>query len=116
VGLITGAITAATGVFVVPAAPYLQGLGLNKDELVQALGLSFTVSTVALSLRLALDGSLMFNAMPLGWGLVMPLLAALSGMVIGQQWRGKLGETAFKRVFFAGLLLVGSHLALKGLL
>ncbi|MEQ1772898.1 MAG: sulfite exporter TauE/SafE family protein [Burkholderiales bacterium] len=116
VGLITGAITAATGVFVVPAAPYLQGLGLSKDELVQALGLSFTVSTVALSLRLAFDGSLMFNATTLGWGLIMPLAAALLGMAIGQKLRGKLSEIAFKRVFFAGLLLVALHLIVKGLL
>jgi hypothetical protein len=42
-----GAITAATGVFVIPAVPYLQAIGLTKDELVQALGLSFTVSTLA---------------------------------------------------------------------
>lgn len=116
VGLITGAISAATGVFVVPAAPYLQGLGLSKDELVQALGLSFTVSTVALSLRLAFDGSLMFSTTTLGWGLIMPLLAALLGMAIGQKLRGKLGEAAFKRVFFVGLLLVGLHLLFKGLL
>ena len=115
-GLVTGVITAATGVFVVPAAPYLQGLGLNKDELVQALGLSFTVSTVALCLRLAFDGSLMFGAVSVGWGLVLPLAAALLGMAIGQKLRGKLGESAFKRVFFAGLLLVGLHLVFKGLL
>ena len=49
-------ITAATGVFVIPAGPYLQALGLEKDELVQALGLSFTVSTVALAVVLACDG------------------------------------------------------------
>jgi hypothetical protein len=45
VGLLTGAITGATGVFVMPAVPYLQALQLDRDELVQALGLSFTVST-----------------------------------------------------------------------
>jgi uncharacterized membrane protein YfcA len=116
VGLITGAITAATGVFVVPAAPYLQGLNLGKEDLVQALGLSFTVSTVALTLRLALDGSFMFSTTTLGWGLIAPLLAALAGMAIGQKLRGKLSEATFKRVFFVGLLLVGLHLLLKGLL
>lgn len=49
VGAATGLVTAATGVFVVPAVPYLQALGLEKDDLVQALGLSFTVSTFALA-------------------------------------------------------------------
>jgi uncharacterized protein len=33
------------GVFVIPAVPYLQVIGFDKEELVQALGLSFTVST-----------------------------------------------------------------------
>jgi uncharacterized protein len=45
VGATTGLITAATGVFVIPAVPCLQGIGLEKEELVQALAQSFTVST-----------------------------------------------------------------------
>ena len=49
IGAVTGLITAATGVFVIPAVPYLQAIGLDKEELVQALGLSFTVSTLALA-------------------------------------------------------------------
>ncbi len=116
IGLVTGAITAATGVFVFPAAPYLQGMGLQKNELVQALGLSFTVSTAALACRLALDGSLVVNAATSGWNLVVPLLVAILGMTIGQLLRGRMGEAIFKRTFFIGLLLVGIHLMLKGLL
>ncbi len=57
-GLVTGLITAATGVFVIPAVPYLQALGLSRDQLVQALGLSFTVSSLALAAGLAWRGSL----------------------------------------------------------
>ncbi|MCR2730907.1 sulfite exporter TauE/SafE family protein, partial [Salmonella enterica] len=52
-GLVTGALTGATGVFVIPAVPYLNALGLARDDLVQALGLSFTVSTLALAAGLA---------------------------------------------------------------
>lgn len=37
-GLVTGALTGATGVFVIPAVPYLNALGLARDDLVQALG------------------------------------------------------------------------------
>src|SRR6516225_8084751 len=57
-GAVTGIITAATGVFVIPAVPYLQAIGLQKEELVQALGLSFTVSTVALAINVAIAGAL----------------------------------------------------------
>src|SRR3546814_7590127 len=45
VGIVTGFITAATGVFVVPAVPYLLSLGLARHPLIQAMGVSFTVST-----------------------------------------------------------------------
>ena len=51
VGVTTGLVTGATGVFVLPAVPYLQAIGLQKEELIQALGLSFTVSTLALAAR-----------------------------------------------------------------
>ena len=57
-GVATGVVTAATGIYVIPAGPYLQAIGLKRDELVQALGLSFTVSTVALGAVLASDGAL----------------------------------------------------------
>jgi uncharacterized membrane protein YfcA len=43
IGLITGFLTGATGVFVIPAVPYFNSLGLEKEELIQTLGLSFTV-------------------------------------------------------------------------
>src|SRR5262245_56089946 len=35
VGVATGVVTAATGVYVIPAVPYMQGLGLEEEELVQ---------------------------------------------------------------------------------
>ncbi|VYT29878.1 Sulfite exporter TauE/SafE [Citrobacter amalonaticus] len=41
VGFATGLLTGGTGVFVMPAVPWIQSLGFEKDELVQALGISF---------------------------------------------------------------------------
>jgi uncharacterized protein len=49
IGVLTGLVTAATGVFVIPAVPYLGALNLGKEDMIQALGLSFTVSTIALA-------------------------------------------------------------------
>jgi len=46
VGLVTGVVSAATGVQVVPSMPFMQAIGMEKDELVQALGVFFTVATV----------------------------------------------------------------------
>jgi hypothetical protein len=111
-GLVTGLITAATGVFVIPAIVYLQGIGLEKDELVQALGLSFTVSTVALSFNLIGAGALNVS---LATGVMVALVTALIGMWIGQIIRLRLDQATFRRWFFIGLLLLGVYLAGRGL-
>lgn len=108
IGLVTGLITAATGVFVIPAVPYLQAINLERDELIQALGLSFTVSTVALAINLGLGGAL--DGSVAGASAVV-LLPALLGMSIGTWVRGKVKAQTFRRCFFAGLLLLGLHLA-----
>lgn len=110
-GLITGVITSATGVFVIPAVPYLQTLGLSKDELVQALGLSFTVSTLALAGGLLWRGAL--GGAELGAS-VLALVPALLGMWLGQWLRQRISAVLFKRVFFIGLGALGVHLLISG--
>jgi uncharacterized membrane protein YfcA len=112
VGLATGLVTAATGVFVLPAVPYLQALGLGKDELVQALGLSFTVSTVALGAGLL--QAQVLDAPLLGLS-VLALLPAGAGMWLGQMLRARVSETVFRTVFFAGLLVLGGYAVVRGL-
>jgi uncharacterized membrane protein YfcA len=112
IGAVTGALTALTGVFVIPAVPYLQAIGLDKEELVQALGLSFTVSTLALAATLAHA-----QAFPaaLAAASLLALLPAVLGMVAGQWARARLREDTFRRVFFAGLLALGAYLMLRAL-
>lgn len=113
IGVATGAITALTGIFVIPAVPYLQAIGLEKDELVRALGLSFSMSTLALALSLGHSGELLQPAL-LGVSL-LALLPALLGMAGGQWLRRRISAERFKRWFFGGLLLLGADLALRGL-
>jgi uncharacterized protein len=106
-GAITGAITAATGVFVIPAVPYLQAIGLEREELVQALGLSFTVSTLALSVNVAAAGGFDVS---MATPAFVALVVAGAGMWTGQIVRLRLSAHLFRRCFFIGLLLVGVHL------
>lgn len=112
VGVLNGAITAATGIFVLPSVPYLGGLGLGREALIQALGLSFTVSTLALAGAL---GPALFRADALG-GSVLALLPALVGMWAGTWLRGRVRVEVFRRWFFAGLVVLGGHLAVSNLL
>ena len=112
VGLATGYIMAATGVFVVPALPYLQAIGLEKEELVQALGLHFTLSTVALSFVLWGGGA--FDT-SLGLLSLLAIVPALIGMYVGQHIRRRISVEAFRLCFFTGILLIGLQLAWRNL-
>lgn len=110
-GLITGVITSATGVFVIPAVPYLQALSLNRNELVQGLGLSFTTSTLALAVGLFWRGALGGGELSAS---LLALIPAVLGMVLGQWLRRRISAVLFKRVFFIGLGLLGLHLLIGG--
>ena len=98
-GAATGLVTAATGVFVIPAVPYLQGLGL-----------AFTASTAALAASLALRGDFSLGA---AGASAYALLPALAGMLAGQWLRGRIAQQVFKRCFFIGLFALGLHAAVK---
>lgn len=113
VGLTTGLITGATGVFAIPAVPYLSSLGLGKDELIQALGLSFTVSTLALAAALAASGK--YHWVTAGSSL-LAILPALLGMFVGQRVRDKLAPEVFRRCFLLGLVALGLYMFGRALL
>ncbi len=112
-GTATGAVTVATGIFVLPGTPYVQALQFERDRLVQALGLSFTVSTITLAMALGYAGEI--NA-TLAWPALVALGTALIGMRLGQFVRGGVRPETFRLFFFLGLLLLGAHLALRELL
>jgi uncharacterized protein len=112
VGFVTGLVTGATGVFVLPSVPYLQALGLARDELVPALGITFTVSTIGLALALSQRGLLTADFAALSLVAVLP---ALLGMVIGQALRRRMSAARFKVFFFWGVLLLGVQLLVKSL-
>jgi len=107
IGLTTGLVTGGTGVLVIPAVPYLQALGLEKDDLVQALGLSFTVSTLALAAGLALRGALHLDDLATSTLAIAP---ALAGMWAGQVIRRRVSPSTFRRWFLIGLLLLGAEM------
>jgi uncharacterized protein len=110
-GLATGAMTALTGVYVIPSGPYLQAIGLEKNDLVQALGLAFLTASAGLGVALWLRGVV---APFVAGGSALALLPALAAMLIGQRIRGAIPDALFRRLFFSGLLILGAWLMLKG--
>ncbi len=110
VGLVTGVITGATGIFAIPAVPYLHSLELPKDELIQALGLSFTVSTIGLAAALTAVGKYQLVA---AGNSLLAVVPALLGMHLGRLVRDKLPPEAFRRWFFIGLVALGLYMLLR---
>jgi uncharacterized membrane protein YfcA len=108
VGVVTGMISAATGVQVIPSMPFMQAIGMERDELVQALGVFFTVATVALAFNLTTTG-LLTAATALPGAIAM--VASFTGMFIGQAVRSRMQPEVFRRWFLIAMILLGLYLA-----
>ncbi len=108
VGLVTGAVSAATGVQVIPSMPFMQAIGMEKDELVQALGVFFTVATVALAFNLTSAGLLSASTALPG---AVAMACAFAGMFIGQAVRSRMQPEAFRRWFLIAMIFLGLYLA-----
>lgn len=109
-GLVNGLLAGMTGSFVVPGVLYLQALGLPRMALVQAMGILFTLSTVALAI--GLQGSRLLNA-DLGMLSLAAVVPALVGMKLGQLILARLSEQIFRRVFFISVLILGGFILLR---
>ncbi|MEM8687773.1 MAG: TSUP family transporter, partial [Pseudomonadota bacterium] len=108
-GAVNGVLTGMTGSFVVPGVMFLQAIGLPRDMLIQAMGVLFTLSTLALALALALQSNQLLTAEK-GLFSLAGLAPALMGMVVGQKIRAHLPEATFRRIFFSALLLLGVYI------
>lgn len=110
-GLATGALTVASGVFVMPSVPYLQSLILNKETLIGALGLTFTVCTLCLWASLG-AGGVRTEALAASAAMLVP---ALAGLGLGAFARQRLSEAAFKRGFQIAISALGLTMVLRAL-
>ncbi|MEO3431993.1 sulfite exporter TauE/SafE family protein [Inquilinus sp. CAU 1745] len=112
-GTINGLLTGMTGSFVVPGVLYLQAIGLGRDMLIQAMGMLFAAS--ALALAVALGGNGLLTA-ELGLASILAILPAVAGMIAGQHLRKRMPDALFRRVFFLSLLALGGYIVLRSMM
>ena len=101
VGFVTGMLNGATGVFVIPGAPYLASLRLDKEELVQILGINAFVCPLALAAALVVHGQLHIEVAA-SW--VVALVFALAGMYVGQIVRRRTNDRSSVAPFLPACL------------
>lgn len=106
-GVANGMVTGLTGTFVVPGVLYLQSLRLNKDALVQAMGILFLVSTTALAVGLTGQGLVGGDSLAVSAVAVLP---SFLGMALGRKIRALLAERIYRRLFFVSILLLGLYI------
>ena len=111
-GAVNGILTGMTGSFVVPGVMFLQAIGLARDQLVQAMGILFTLSTLALGVVLEANSLLTLDQGQMSAAALVP---ALVGMVVGQRIRQLLSEQLFRRVVFTALLFLGLYIIANGI-
>ena len=103
-GAVNGVPTGLIGSFVVPGVMFLQALRFDRHHFVQAMGILFTLPTLALALALHRHGRLTPS---LGLASAFGLPPALIGMIIGNRIQHLLTEAQFRQIFFACVLGLG---------
>ena len=111
VGVVNGLVTGVTGTFVIPIVMYLEALGLDRDETVQMMGITFSVSTAALAGVLMWHGAYRIDA-----GLVsaVAVVPAIAGMMVGARLRAHLTPATFRTWLLVGLGAIGLKLLVTG--
>lgn len=111
-GAVNGLLTGMTGGSAVPGVMFLQAIGLPRDMLIQAMGMLFTVSTLALALAMAASRLLTVELGALSAAAVAP---AILGMWLGQRLRYRLSEQRFRQLFFLALLALGLYFVIRSI-
>jgi len=110
IGLLTGVVNGATALSTVPLVPYLSSLQLPREELIQSMGLLFTVSSLALTSCLVATGHLQFTSTGAS---ALALIPVFLGMFLGTTLRRKMHAEVFRKWFFAGMLALGACMVVQ---
>ena len=113
VGALSGLAFGYTGSFMIPGVVYLQALGLNRNMLVQSLGITFLTMTSVLGISLS-SHDLMPNETALLSAAA--LIPTGIGMLVGQRFRHRVSEELFRKLFFWALLVAGVYMALRAMI
>ncbi|QGY39956.1 TSUP family transporter [Pseudodesulfovibrio cashew] len=111
-GTLTGLVNGLTGSQIMPMLPYLMSLNITKDELVQAINTSFTISSVIMLAGLGRMGLLSAETMTVSAAGVIPVAV---GIWLGGKVRRKLPETVFRKIVLGLVAVLGAALVVKAL-
>ncbi|MCY6380308.1 sulfite exporter TauE/SafE family protein [Hoeflea prorocentri] len=113
VGVVSGLLAGMTGAFTMPGVVYLQSTQLKRDQLVQAMGMLFTLSTIGLGLSM---GSQNLLSLDLGIASLFAVIPTFAGLMIGTRLRKRTSEESFRQVFLLALGALGLYIVIRSVL
>ena len=109
-----GFFTGITGSLIFPGVFFFQALQFNREKLIQALGIHFTLLTLFLGLSKFYFHS--YLALKFSHLSIISCIAAFTGMFLGNLISKKIEENLFKRLFLYSLIIIGFLLTIKVLI
>ncbi len=109
-GFLTGIVNGMTGSQVMPVLPYLLSLNLDKNVFVQAINISFTLSSLVMLLGMNQLGYLSATTFLTASAGLLPVLLALTA---AGRLRRRLTATVYRRLVLGFLLVMGGILLVR---
>ena len=113
VGFLTGFINGLTGSQVMPVLPYLMSLDLEKNSFVQAINISFTLSSLIMLISMQHLGYLSQNLLITAITSLLPVLAIV---YVSGRIRRHLPQILYRRLVLIFLLIIGLIITVKSIL
>ena len=104
-GVIGGAIGGMSGMYAMPVVPYLQTLGLKRDELIQSIAIWFVAGAFIMASVVGINGAF---TTPLIVLTTIATITSLFGIWLGGQARGRMSERVFVKTFLVAFLFLGA--------
>ncbi|MCP5082875.1 MAG: sulfite exporter TauE/SafE family protein [Alphaproteobacteria bacterium] len=111
-GGVGGVVFGLTGTFIVPGILYLQALGLKREMMVQALGLTFITISCSLAISFTRHQLVPWDMALIAGYAVVPTVV---GLMLGTRLRHKISEAQFRRIFFIALLVAGAYMLVRAI-
>lgn len=112
VGFFTGFINGLTGSQVMPVLPYLFSLELNKNTFIQAINISFTLSSFVMLAGMKQFGYLPSNTILIAVGGALPVLAIV---YVSGKLRDRIPGALYQKLVLIFLLFLGFLLSVKSI-
>ena len=109
-GFLTGFVNGLTGSQVMPLLPYLLSLNLSKNDFVQSINISFTLSSLVMLAGMGRFGYLQPSTMSLAAAGLVPVLATI--YLTGKLQNKQTGES-HRKLILCFLLFMGTILIMK---